>query len=185
MDIEPVRSVAFLEFLVAALCGGTGEKSATAAVNTPASHCGHTEAAASSMCRAEPTLCRAIPAGSHGVPGPQTASTHAPRSHAATATAAPILPGRRVGPETQPVPVLAGRAKCDHNPYAFHILRGQRAQSGEINLAQVGKAPLSLFTARRAPATGLDHGAPPFTEGGDVGLAWPDGSTWPDSWRGR
>ena len=66
--------------------------------------------------------------------------------------------------------MLAGGAKCDHNPYAFHILRGQRAQSGEINLAQVGKAPLSLFTARRAPATGLDHGAPPFTEGGDVGL---------------
>ena len=89
---NPSGASLFLNFLSPPCNGGTGEKSATAAVNTPASHWGHTEAAASSMCRAEPTLCRAIPAGSHGVPGPQTASTRAPRSHAATATAAPIVP---------------------------------------------------------------------------------------------
>ena len=89
---KPSGASLFLNFLSACSEGGTGEKSATAAVKTPASQEGHTEAAASSICRAETTSCRTIPAGSHGVPGPQTASTVAPRSHAATATAAPIVP---------------------------------------------------------------------------------------------
>ena len=66
--------------------------------------------------------------------------------------------------------MLAGGAEGDHDPHAFHILRGQRAQPGEVDFPQVGKASLPFLAACRTPAAGFDHGASPPAEDGDIGL---------------
>ena len=65
--------------------------------------------------------------------------------------------------------MFAGGAERDHDPQAFHVLRGQRAQPGEVDFAQIGEAALSFFAAGRASAAGFDHGAAARTEGRDVG----------------
>ena len=87
--LKPSCRPSFLNF-----CGpsGSGEKSATAAQNRPMSIRSQQSDAASNISRALPTPMRSTPAGRSGQPGPHTAVTPAPRSQAAVASAAPMVP---------------------------------------------------------------------------------------------